>query len=88
MTSQLRRAAASVPANIAEGVGRNGDAEFHRFLRIALGSACETEYHLILARDLGFMPNDRYLLLNEKVNEVKKMLVTLMARLGRRDVSY
>ena len=83
MTSQIRRAAASVPANIAEGVGRNGDAEFHRFLRIALGSACETEYHLILARDLRFMPNDRYLSLNDGINEVKRMLVSLMARASR-----
>ena len=88
MTSQIRRAAASVPANIAEGVGRNGDPEFHRFLRIAMGSACETEYHLILAHDLGFLPTDRYESLNAKVNEVKKMLVALMARLARRGKSF
>lgn len=52
LTSQLRRAAASVPANLAEGCGRNGDAEFARFCFIAMGSASELDYHMILARDL------------------------------------
>jgi four helix bundle protein len=53
LTSQVRRAAASIPANVAEGCGRDGDTELARFLRIAMGSANELEYHLILARDLG-----------------------------------
>ncbi|MBA4137141.1 MAG: diversity-generating retroelement protein bAvd family protein [Opitutus sp.] len=52
LTSQMRRAASSVPANIAEGCGRDGDAELKRFLNIALGSACELDYFIQLATDL------------------------------------
>ena len=53
LTSQIRRCSASIPANIAEGCGRNGDLELARFFQIALGSASELEYHLLLASDLG-----------------------------------
>jgi four helix bundle protein len=55
LTAQIRRAAVSIGANIAEGCGRRGDAELGRFLQIAMGSACELEYHLLLARDLGIL---------------------------------
>ena len=55
LTSQMRRSAASVGANIAEGSCRNGDCEFGRFLQIAMGSASELEYHLLLARDLELL---------------------------------
>lgn len=59
VTSQLRRACISIPANIAEGCGREGEAELRRFLRIGLGSANELEYHLLLAKDLRFLsPED------------------------------
>src|SRR5271165_6569322 len=56
LTSQLRRSAASIGANIAEGCGRRSDAELKRFCQIARGSASEVEYHLLLAKDLQFLP--------------------------------
>ena len=74
LTSQARRAASSVPANIAEGCGRTGDAELARFMRIAAGSATELEYHLLLARDLEFLAPKQHEELDREVNEVKKML--------------
>jgi four helix bundle protein len=68
-------------ANIAEGCGRAGDRDFRRFLRHSLGSACELEYHLLLARDLGFFSEQTYRPLNSQVVEVKRMLVGLIRRL-------
>ncbi|MBV9469722.1 MAG: four helix bundle protein [Abitibacteriaceae bacterium] len=81
LTSQMRRACASIPANIAEGCGRKGDAEFARFLQIAMGSACELEYHLLLAHDLGYLPATNYLLLSQNTIEVKRMLTVLIQKL-------
>src|SRR5215467_6142534 len=60
LVSQIRRSAASVAANIAERCGRRGNAELHRFLQIAMGSASELEYHLLLSRDLKFLPTANY----------------------------
>jgi four helix bundle protein len=55
LVSQMRRAAVSIPANIAEGCGREGGAELGRYLKIAMGSASELEYELLLAHELGFI---------------------------------
>ena len=74
LTSQMRRSAASVGANIAEGSCRNGDCEFGRFLQIAMGSASELEYHLLLARDLELLKLLDYQRLSGEVIEVKRML--------------
>ena len=78
LTSQIRRAAASVPANIAEGCGRRGNAEFHRFLQMAMGSASELEYHLLLSRDLQYMDQSVYEPLNHSTTRVKRMLASLI----------
>jgi four helix bundle protein len=76
LTSQIRRASMSIPTNIAEGCGRNTDADFARFLQIAMGSASETEYQLILSHDLEFLPQEVYEKLHTDVEEVKRMLAS------------
>jgi len=81
LTSQIRRASMSVPTNIAEGCGRHTDAEFARFLQIAMGSASETEYQLILAHDLEFLSQTDYEKLHNDVEEVKRMLASLLKTL-------
>ncbi len=74
LTSQLRRSCASIPANIAEGCGRGGNKELSRFLQIALGSAKESEYHLLLAKDLKYITREVYNEADSKLDEVKRML--------------
>ncbi len=80
-TSQVRRACVSIPANIAEGCGREGSAEFGRFIQIAMGSASELKYHLLLARDLKFLNTIEYEALDSQINEVMKMLTALIQKL-------
>jgi four helix bundle protein len=80
LTSQIRRSAASVPANIAEGCGRRGNAEFHRFLQMAMGSASEVEYHFLLARDLNYLDAKTHKNLTSQVEEVKRMLSSLLLK--------
>ena len=80
LTSQLRRAAASVPANIAEGCGRDSGAELARFLQIGLGSASELEYHLLLAYDLGMLKQSDYEEALTEVTGTKRMLTMLIRR--------
>ena len=81
LTSQLRRAAVSVPANIAEGCCRDGVLEFARFLGIAMGSASELESHILLARDLESLPLAEFQLLEPRIIEIKRMLTRLIQRL-------
>ena len=81
LTSQTRRAATSVAANIAEGCGRNSESDFARFLQIAMGSASELEYELLLARDLGFLEIAVHGKLDGDITEVKKMLASLIRKL-------
>jgi four helix bundle protein len=83
LTSQIRRAAASIGANIAEGCGRRSDPEMKRFIQIARGSASELEYHLLLARDLHFLNQLEFKELEAKILEVQRMLAALALRLQR-----
>ena len=80
LTSQIRRCSASFAANIAEGCGRRGNGEFHRFLQVASGSASELDYHLLLARDLCFLGNDQYGSLAKQLGELRRMLTALILR--------
>ena len=82
LTSQIRRSCSSIPANIAEGCGRSGDGEFHKFLQIAMGSATELDYHLFLARDLGYLTAEKYPALQQKLLEVKSILSALIRKVA------
>lgn len=80
LTAQIRRSAA-ICANLAEGCGRQTRREFARFAYIALGSASELEYHLLMAADLGILNSDNSQPLERSVTQVKRMLAGLIRRL-------
>lgn len=80
-TSQLRRAVASIPTNIAEGCGRRTNAEFANFLNIAAGSASEVEYEILLAKDCGYISDDQYRKWAVDVKEIRSMIYSYMERL-------
>lgn len=73
LTCQLRRASASIAANLAEGSARAGNIDFARFVNTAAGSASEVDYHLLLARELEYLSEPRYLALLEQISEIKRM---------------
>ena len=83
LTSQIRRSSSSIPTNIAEGCGRGSDADFKRFLQIAFGSASETEYLLLLSKDLHYVDSSKTESLNSDVEEVKKILSSLIKKINR-----
>ena len=83
LTSQIRRAAASTAANIAEGCGRGSQAEFARFLQIASGSASELQCHLLIAHELNFLDSHVQAQLENKLVEIKKMLASLIKSIKR-----
>jgi four helix bundle protein len=83
LVSQLRRSSASIPTNIAEGCGRRGNGEFHKFLQIATGAASEVEYQLLLSKDLQYLSMEDYSKLSEAVVEVKRMLASLINKVER-----
>jgi four helix bundle protein len=80
LTRQMRRCSASIAANIAEGCGRYGNAELHRFLQIAMGSTSELLLSLLLSRDLGYLSATDYEEFNSQVTALKRMLVALAKR--------
>ena len=78
LSSQIRRCAASIPTNIAEGCRKGGGADLARSLQIASGSASEPDYHLLLAHDLGLLEEDLYRRLAESLTEVRRILTSLV----------
>ena len=80
LTNQIRRSASSIPANIAEGCGKNSQSEFAHFLNISLGSANETEYFLLLSKDLNYLQNDKHIELENIINEIKAILISLITK--------
>jgi four helix bundle protein len=74
LSSQLRRSAASIPSNIAEGSARSSDADFARFMYNAMGSAAELDYQLLLAKDLEFVPDAAYQKFAAELAEIRRVL--------------
>jgi four helix bundle protein len=85
LARQMRRAAVSIPANIAEGCGRSGERELARFLDVSMGSASELEYEILLARDLKALSRERHDPLARQITEVKRMLAALIRKLRADD---
>lgn len=80
LTSQIRRSSSSIATNIAEGCGRGSDADFSRFLQMAMGSASESEYQILLSFDLNYIDENQYKQMNAKVTEIKRMLSSLISK--------
>ena len=87
LTSQMRRASASIAANLAEGCGRRSDGEMGRFIQIAIGSGSELSYHLLLARDLGFLKKDEHDELNTVLERVMRMLSAFSSKVRNPSVA-
>ncbi|MBP5667687.1 MAG: four helix bundle protein [Salinivirgaceae bacterium] len=83
LTSQIRRAAMSIPTNIAEGCGRRSDADFCRFLQISVGSASEVDYELQLAHELNYLADAEYAELAKEVVEIRKMIAKLIDKTNK-----
>lgn len=81
LTSQMRRAASSIPANIAEGCGRDGDAELKRFLNISLGSACELDYFILLSAELGYLPPEAAKAMASRCLSLRRQLGSFIKKL-------
>jgi len=81
LTNQIQRAAVSIPANIAEGCGKDSDAELKRFFLIAMGSSSELEYLLLLAHDLGYLQENIYRSMQNELVEIRKMLNAFIQKL-------
>lgn len=84
LTSQMRRSSASIPTNIAEGCGRNSDAEMNRFLIVAQGSAAELEYQIILSKDLSYISTEIFDTLSLELTEIRKMINTFSQKIKLR----
>lgn len=85
LTSQIRRAAVSVPSNIAEGYGRKTTPEYIQFLYVAYGSTCELETQIFLSGDLGYIETEKLEKLQEEIGEVERMLKALIKSLKEKE---
>ncbi|HVE61356.1 MAG TPA: four helix bundle protein, partial [Chitinophagaceae bacterium] len=88
LTNQIRRSASSIPANIADGCGKNSQLELAQFLNIALGSANEAEYFLILSKDLQYLSIEDFTRLFDNINEIKAMLISLINKVRSNQKTY
>jgi len=84
LTAQLRRSVASIPTNLAEACGRGSVPAMAGFVQIAFGSACESEYQLLLAKDLGYIQASTHTVLSANISEVKRMLASLLRTLNNK----
>ena len=84
LTAQLRRSDASIATNLAEGCGRSTTGSLEAFVQIATGSACETDYQLLLARDLGYLNQEMFIRLSRDVAQVQRMLAGLHKTLAKK----
>ena len=78
LTNQIKRAAYSIPFNIAEGCGRYSDKDFSHFLDISMGSVHELEYGILLVNDLHFINSEQFQIVNKRINVIKAMLINLI----------
>jgi four helix bundle protein len=81
LTNQIQRAAVSIPANIAEGCGKDSDAELKRYFLISMGPSSELEYLLLLAQDLGYLSENIFRSMNDELVEIRKMLNAFIQKL-------
>jgi len=81
ITNQLRRAAISIPSNLAEGAARNSTKEFGQFIHIALGSVSEIDTQILICKELGYITDESYLLVLDELDEISKMLTGLLKAL-------
>lgn len=84
LKSQIRRSIASIPTNISEGCVKSSDADFSRFLFISLGSASETEYLILLCKDLNYISLQEYIILTDKIQEIKKLISSLIIKMKKK----
>jgi len=80
LSNQMRRSASSIPSNIAEGCGRGSNKDYARFLQIAMGSAFELDYQILLSRDLGYISPSNFESINGKIDRVKRQLAALLKK--------
>ena len=80
LVNQMRRSSSSIPTNIAEGCGRESNRDYAHFLQIAIGSAFELDYQILLSKDLGYINQQTFAILNNRVDKVRRQLANLIRK--------